>query len=136
MASILCTSVLADSFGTISVASNQQRSREVFLLEAATKPLESLPKKHKNYSAAQVLEMRLELLQFLGCVASTEMGIAALAKHESAVLRIALRVAEELDACYEWRAGEHSRLVFIFFIFTIYGRGADEDAGLNSLTSR
>jgi hypothetical protein len=112
MASILCTSVLNDSFGPIT--SSNQRAHEGYLLEAATKPLEMVPRqsgKENRYSAVQVLELRQELLQFLGCVCTIELGMLALAKHERAVLRIAMRVAEELDICYEWRPGEGIRLV-------------------------
>jgi hypothetical protein len=132
MARILCTSVFADSFGPIT--SSNQRASEGLLLDQATQLLVTLSREHKKYSATQMLEMRMELLQFLGCVASTEMGMAALAKHDRAVLRISLRIAEELDACYDWRPGERIRLVF--FPSISCGKRADGGTGLNSLTSR
>jgi len=110
MASILCTSVVNDTFGPIT--SSNQRKNEEFLLEAATKPLEMAPKqspKEKKYTVMQVLELRQEVLQFLGCVCSTESGMLAMAKHDNAVSRVAIRIAEEVDQCYEWRLGEGSR---------------------------
>ncbi|KAA8906658.1 hypothetical protein FN846DRAFT_906948 [Sphaerosporella brunnea] len=123
MASILCASVLPDSFGPIT--SINQRANEGFLLEAATKPLELAPRQYGNeskYSATQILELRQELLAFLGCVCSTEIGMLALAKHDRGVLRIALRITEELDVCYDWRPGERIRTEFISFaVKLLYG---------------
>ena len=121
MASILCTSVMNDSFGPIT--SSNQRGNEEFLLEAATKPLEMTPKMPSKereggtgggvgggaYGAMQVLEVRREILQFLGCVCGTESGMLAMARHDNAVSRVAIRVADEVDQCYDWRLGESAR---------------------------
>ena len=111
MASVLCTSVVSDSFGPVTSA---QHKHGAFLLEAATKPLEMVPRqpsKDKKYTPVQILELRQTLVQFLGSVCSIEPGMLALAKHERAVLRLAIRIAEEVDQCYEWRLGEGIRCV-------------------------
>ena len=120
MASILCTSVMNDSFGPIT--SSNQRGNEEFLLEAVTKPLEMTPKMPSReregagagasgggYGAMQVLDVRREILQFLGCICGTESGMLAMARHDNAVSRVAIRVADEVDQCYDWRLGESAR---------------------------
>lgn len=125
MASVLCTSIVGDSFGPITSA---QRKHETFLLEAATKPLEMVPRqpsKDRKYSPVQVLELRQMLVRFLGSVASTESGMLALAKHERTVLRLSMRIAEEVDQCYEWRLGEEIRCVRFLLFSSVGPRDTD-----------
>jgi hypothetical protein len=113
IASILCTSAVGDTFGPITTTNvDVQREHESYLLEAATKPLEVVPRgpmRDSKYDAMEILELRQELVQFLGCVCSIEPGMLALAKHERAAFRLAIRIAEEVDQCYDWRLGEEAR---------------------------
>lgn len=60
------------------------------------------------------MELRKEVLQFLGGVAGMETGIAALAVHQNALPRLIRRIAEELEEIYELKFGRDQRYVITF----------------------
>lgn len=114
MVSILSTSCLGDSFGPLSSNEADQQVNEGHLLEASTRlladPPKPMPDKPK-YARVQILELRQEVLQFLGGVAGMELGVLALARHLNALPRLVKRIAEELEEVYEFKFGRDRRYV-------------------------
>lgn len=132
MASLLSTSVTPTSFGPLVSNESAQRLNEGNLLEAATRLLADHPpprsgKKHTKLEAA---ELRMEVVQFLGSVAGVQMGVAALARHPTALPRLARRIADELEEVYEWRFGAERRYVIYFSLTFLYlPRSGQADGG-------
>lgn len=61
-----------------------------------------------------------------------QMGVAALARHPTALPRLARRIADELEEVYEWRFGAERRYVFCFsltFSFLCLPRSGQADGG-------
>jgi len=123
MASILCTSVTSQSFGPRGSNEAAQRQNESNLLASITRVLADTPGSttgEPRWDKVEAVELRKEIVQFLGTVAGTKLGIEALAQHPAALLRLSKRIAEELEEVYEWKYGADRRYVFFFsFRFSI-----------------
>jgi hypothetical protein len=114
MVSILCTSVSDDCFGPACSSQEEQRNTELHLLEAITKLLVELPKEPNPstaYAASRILQLRSDVLQFIGCLTGSEAGKTALISHKNALPRLSRRISEEVDELYEWRRGQKLRYV-------------------------
>lgn len=121
MASILSTSCLGDSFGPLSSNESDQRINEGHLLEASTRLLADSPKPVPGglrYTRVQIVELRQEVLQFLGGVAGMELGVLTLARHLNVLPRLVKRIAEELEEAYEFKFGRDQRYVAIYLLFS------------------
>jgi len=120
MASILCTSVTSQSFGPRGSNEAAQRQNESNLLASITRVLADTPGSttgEPRWDKVEAVELRKEIVQFLGTVAGTKLGIEALAHHPNALLRLSKRIAEELEEVYEWKYGADGRYVFFLFYF-------------------
>lgn len=118
MASILCTSVTSQSFGPRGSNEAAQRQNESNLLASITRVLADTPGSttgEPKWDKVEAVELRKEIVQFLGTIAGTKLGIEALAQHPNALLRLSKRIAEELEELYEWKYGADGRYVFFFF---------------------
>jgi len=125
MTSILCTSVTSQSFGPRGSNEAAQRQNESNLLASITRVLADTPGSttgEPRWDKVEAVELRKEIVQFLGTVAGTRLGIEALAQHPAALLRLSKRIAEELEEVYEWKYGADRRYVFLPFRFRISGQ--------------
>ncbi|KAG0635354.1 hypothetical protein HOY80DRAFT_982139 [Tuber brumale] len=108
MASILCTSVTSQSFGPRGSNEAAQRQNESNLLASITRVLSDTPGSatgEPKWDRVEAVELRKEIVQFLGMVAGTNLGNEALAQHQVALPRLSKRIAEELEEVYEWKYG-------------------------------
>lgn len=119
MISILSTSCLGDSFGSLSSNETEQRVNEGHLLDTSTRLLSDSPKPMPNepkYTRIQVVELQQEVLQFLGGVAGMEPGVLSLAKNQTVLPRLVKRIAEELEEVYEFKFGRDQRFTPIYLL--------------------
>ncbi|PWW73947.1 hypothetical protein C7212DRAFT_365446 [Tuber magnatum] len=108
MASILCTSVTSQSFGPRGSNEMAQRQNESNLLASITRVLSDTPGSttgEPRWDRVEAVELRKEIVQFLGTVAGVKLGIEALAQHQVVLPRLSKRIAEELEEVYEWKYG-------------------------------
>ncbi|KAG0129637.1 hypothetical protein HOY82DRAFT_404740 [Tuber indicum] len=108
MASILSTSVTSQSFGPRGSNEAAQRQNESNLLASITRVLSDTPGSatgEPKWDRVEAVELRKEIVQFLGMVAGTSLGNEALAQHQVALPRLSKRIAEELEEVYEWKYG-------------------------------
>ncbi|PUU74626.1 hypothetical protein B9Z19DRAFT_422854 [Tuber borchii] len=116
MASILCTSVTSQSFGPRGSNEAAQRQNESNLLASITRVLADTPGSttgEPRWDKVEAVELRKEIVQFLGTIAGTKLGIEALAQHPNALLRLSKRIAEELEEVYEWKYGADESSQFL-----------------------
>ncbi|KAF8472081.1 hypothetical protein BDZ91DRAFT_653093 [Kalaharituber pfeilii] len=107
--SLLCTSIFMDSFGPQLSNSSQQSQNELHTLEAVTRILVETP----DLSAVEMkmrrerlVEVRKGVVGFLGCVvAAMEGGGKRVVESREGLARLVKRVAEEVEALYDFRGG-------------------------------
>ena len=112
MLHILSTSVLKDSFGTISSDEAIQSPNVGYIIDRLSYPLFAipcLPMSMAKLESDLLLKLRLQILQLLiGMTRSTYAGLA-LAKHPNAIGRIVSLMSDELDALYDYKSGHEGR---------------------------
>lgn len=114
MASLLSISCLGDSFGSVVSNEMDQRTNEGHLIDAITKLLVNTPRAIPNkpgYTKLEIIGLRKQILQLLGCISGMETGLSALAKHPTALTRLIKRMADELEEIYECKFGREQRYV-------------------------
>lgn len=131
MVSILCTSVLRKTFGTISSSGeDRQRHNEEQLLLQVTQLLVLAPKQMNKARFTTVgsqeerqkraesgprhqfkenTKLRIGVIQFLGCISLEEAGLLTLCRHSSVLERLVICINKEIDQLYEWRRGDEAR---------------------------
>lgn len=116
MASLLSTSCLGDSFGSVVSNEMDQRTNEGHLIDAVTKLLVNTPRAILNkpgYTKLEIIGLRKQILQLLGCISGMEIGLSALAKHPTALTRLIKRMADELEEIYECKFGREQSVQLV-----------------------
>ncbi|MCJ1365827.1 hypothetical protein MMC16_004952 [Acarospora aff. strigata] len=106
MLDILSTSILTDTFGPIILGDADQRTNEKHIIERLTALLLEEPilsDGEEPYDAAEVAELRLDVLAVLDAMCETQHGAEALAKHDMAIGRLVRVMNDQLNHLYDYR---------------------------------
>lgn len=104
--SMLCTSVFGDSFGPQLSNEAEQRQNESHILDGVTRLLIEVPDvsaEEPGSRRSKIVQLRKEVVHFLGCLVGTERGSKLLISHNSALSRLVRRVSDELDDIYDFK---------------------------------
>ena len=116
--SMLCTSVFGDSFGPQLSNEVQQRQTESHILDGVTRLLIEVPDvsaEEPSSRRSKIVQLRKEVVQFLGCLAGTERGSKLIISHNSVLSRLVRRISDELDDVYDFKGEVKCRYVLFFF---------------------
>lgn len=112
MASILCTGVFGDSIGPQVGNEAHQRRNESDILDVVTRLLIEAPGvgvEEESTRRSKVVQLRKELVHFLGCVVGIRVESDLMVNHPTALSRLVRRIADELDEVYDFRGDVASR---------------------------
>ena len=110
--SMLCTSVFGDSFGPQLSNEAQQRQNESHILDVVTRLLVEVPDvsaEEPGSRRSKIVQLRKEVVHFLGCLVGTERGSKLIIGHNSALSRLVRRISDELDDVYDFKGDVRSR---------------------------
>ncbi|KAF8426866.1 hypothetical protein EV426DRAFT_423425 [Tirmania nivea] len=114
--SMLCTSVFGDSFGPQLSNEAQQRQNESHILEGVTRLLVEVPDvgaEEPGSRHSQIVQLRKEVVHFLGCLVGTERGSKLIISHNSAFSRLVRRISDELDYVYDFKGDVRSSVELV-----------------------
>jgi len=116
--SMLCTSVFGDSFGPQLSSEVQQQQNESHILDVVTRLLVEVPDvsaEEPGSHRSKIVQLRKEVIHFLGCLTGTERGSNLIISHNSALSRLVRRISDELDDVYDYKGDVRSRYVLSLF---------------------
>ena len=112
--SMLCTSVFWDSFGPQLSNEARQRQNESHILDAVTRLLVEVPDvsaEEPGSRRSKIVQLRKEVVYFLGCLVGTERGSKLIISHNSALSKLVRRISDELDDVYDFKGDVRSRCI-------------------------
>ncbi len=110
MLDILSTGILKETFGPIISGDQDQNSNEKHIIERLTALLIEEPiisEGEEPYDAAEIAELRIDVLGVLDAMCETQHGGEALAKHEMAIGRLVRVMNDQLNHLYDYQS-EHA----------------------------
>lgn len=105
MLDILGTSILRETFGPLIVGDQDQRTNEKHIIERLTALLLEEPiisEGEQPYDAAEIAEVRLDVLGVLEAMCATTHGAEALARHDMAIGRLVRVISDQLNHLYDY----------------------------------
>ncbi|KAL3423947.1 DNA repair protein rad26 [Phlyctema vagabunda] len=104
MLRILSTSVMKDSFGTISSDEQTQNIHIGYIIDRLTWPLcevPYLPSSLEKLDGISLSKLRFRILELLSSMTRSTYSATTLAQHPTAISRIVSMMSDELDALYD-----------------------------------
>lgn len=106
MLDILTTSILKETFGPIIIGGQDQTTNEKHIIERLTALMIEEPiisEGEEPYDAAEVCELRLDVLGILDAMCETKHGGEAIAKHDMAIGRIVRVMSDQMNLLYNYQ---------------------------------